>query len=147
LSPMVDGGVQSGYLRLYAEAMYYSRPMGLDAVEIVLRVEELFGIEISDEEAASVRTVGDLYELICARLNVVPLASPVTSKELPTITQREKVFFFLARHTPLPAPPEVLPWSPQSAWDCLVALLVDQQGLKPRQIKYEATLVDDFGID
>jgi hypothetical protein len=121
--------------------------MGLDAVEIVLRVEELFGIEISDDQAASVRTVGAFYELICAKLNVIPLASPVTSEELPTITQREKLFLFLARHTPLPAPPEVLPWSPQSAWDCLVAVLVDQQELKLGQVKYDATLVDDLGID
>jgi acyl carrier protein len=32
--------------------------MGLDAVEIVLRTEELFVITIGDDEAAAVRTVG-----------------------------------------------------------------------------------------
>jgi acyl carrier protein len=32
--------------------------MGLDAVEIVLRTEELFVITIEDDEAAAVRTVG-----------------------------------------------------------------------------------------
>jgi len=32
--------------------------MGLDAVEIVLRTEELFAITIKDDEVATVRTVG-----------------------------------------------------------------------------------------
>lgn len=93
--------------------------MGLDAVEIVLRAEELFVIDIRDDEAAAVRTVGQFYELIWAKLDLPPLRSPVTAAELPTITQKEKTLFFLYKHTPLPAPPEVLPWSSQSVWDCL----------------------------
>jgi len=67
--------------------------MGLDAVEIVLRTEELFVITIEDDEAAAVRTVGDFYNLICRKMSVTPLQSPVTSAELPTITQKEKKFF------------------------------------------------------
>lgn len=51
------------------------------------------------------------------------------------------------KHTPLPAPPEVLPWSPQSVWDCLVVVIVDQQGLKPEQIRYSARFVEDLGVD
>lgn len=35
--------------------------MGLDGIEILLEVEETFGIRILDEEAARIRTVGDLY--------------------------------------------------------------------------------------
>lgn len=78
--------------------------MGLDGVEIILRVEELFGIEIGDEDAAKVETVGEFYELICSKLNVTPFRSPVTSEVLPVITRREKVFLLLERHKPLPAP-------------------------------------------
>lgn len=59
--------------------------MGLDAVEIILRVEELFAIGIDDEEAAKVETVGQFYELICSKLHIPPLRSPVTSEELPVI--------------------------------------------------------------
>ena len=121
--------------------------MGLDSVEIVLRAEELFVIEISDEEAASVLTVGDFYKLICAKLHVTPLESPTTSPELPVITRREKTFLFLARHTPLPAPPEVLPWSPQSVWDCLVTVFVDQMALRPQKITYQARIARDLGVD
>jgi hypothetical protein len=121
--------------------------MGLDAVEIVLRTEELFVIEISDEEASAVRTVGDFYKLICTKLDVAPLQSPVTSEELPVITHREKIFLFLSRHTPLPAPDNVLPWSSQSVWDCLVAIFVDQMGLELKEVIYGARIAQDLGVD
>jgi len=38
--------------------------MGLDAVEIVMEVEESFGITIPEERAGNVRTVGDLYAIV-----------------------------------------------------------------------------------
>lgn len=121
--------------------------MGLDGVEIILRAEELFVVEINDDEAGQVLTVGDFYKLICRKLDIVPLESPVTSPELPVITQREGMFLFLARHTPLPAPPDVLPWSPQSVWDCLIAVFADQMQLKPEKIGYHAKIVRDLGIE
>jgi acyl carrier protein len=121
--------------------------MVLDAVEIVLRTEELFEIEISDEEAAKVETVGQFYELVCSKLHVVPLLSPVTPEVLPVISHREKVFLFLSRHTPLPVPSDVLPWSPQSVWDCVVAIFVDQQGLKAEKVTHSARIAEDLGVD
>lgn len=121
--------------------------MGLDAVEIVLRTEEFFGIGIEDEEAAYVRTVGDLYRLLCVKLKLQALDAPVTSANLPKVTEKEKTFLILTKHTPLPPPPEVQPWSPQSVWDCLVALLVDQQGLRPEQVLHHARFVEDLGVD
>jgi hypothetical protein len=121
--------------------------MGLDAVEIILRAEELFAVDIGDEEAAKVETVGQFYELICAKLHIPPLQSPVTSEELPVITHREMVFLFLSRHTPLPAPAEALPWSPQSVWDCVVAVFVDQQGLSSNDVTYHVRIANDLGVD
>ncbi|MFC5863243.1 hypothetical protein ACFPT7_13140 [Acidicapsa dinghuensis] len=121
--------------------------MGLDTVEIVLRTEELFAITIEDDEAGAVRTVGDFYHLICRKVGVMPLQSPVTSAELPTITHKEAKFLFLSTHTPLPAPVEVLHWSPQSVWDVLVAVFVDQQGLKREEILYSASIAQDLGVD
>jgi hypothetical protein len=35
--------------------------------------------------------------------------------------------------------------SPQSVWDSLVAVLVDQQGLKPKEILHTARFVEDLG--
>jgi hypothetical protein len=75
--------------------------MGLDAVELVLRTEEFFVISIGDDEAASVRTVGDFYNLICTKLDVLPLQRPVTPINLPIVTEKEKVFLFLQKQTPL----------------------------------------------
>jgi len=42
--------------------------MGLDYVELVLAIEDKFGIHIDDEEAGSARTVGDLYAIIMAKV-------------------------------------------------------------------------------
>jgi Acyl carrier protein len=38
--------------------------MGLDAVEIVMRIEKTFAIKIDDAEAEAIRTVGDMYEIV-----------------------------------------------------------------------------------
>ena len=121
--------------------------MGLDAVELILRCEELFSIHLDDNEAAVVRTVDDLYRLICSKFVVTPLPSPVTPAELPHITEKEKIFLFLYRPHPLPAPPEILPWSPQTVWDALVAIFVDQMALDPTEILPHSRIVADLGID
>lgn len=49
--------------------------MGLDAVEIVMDVEEHFGISISNTEAERVRTVSDLVALIQSRIEAARLAT------------------------------------------------------------------------
>ena len=42
--------------------------MGLDSVEIILTVEEEFGLEIPDAEAARMVTVGDLQAFLVVEL-------------------------------------------------------------------------------
>jgi hypothetical protein len=42
--------------------------MGLDSVELIMAVEEAFGVEIADEEAGKMSTVGDFYNLVLAKL-------------------------------------------------------------------------------
>jgi len=46
--------------------------MGLDVVELVMRTEDEFGISLTDDEAASAQTVGDLYQLVLSKLDVTP---------------------------------------------------------------------------
>ena len=48
--------------------------MGLDAVELVMDVEDHFGISIQNAEAEHVRTVVDLVALIQSRINAAHLA-------------------------------------------------------------------------
>lgn len=43
--------------------------MGLDAVELVIDVEDHFGITIQDSEAERIRTVGDLVSLVQSRID------------------------------------------------------------------------------
>ena len=121
--------------------------MGLDAVEIVMRAEEFYSTTFTDHEAAHVRTVGDFYNLICSKLELAPLESPQTSATLPHVSEDEWRFLFLRKSAPLPPPSEVLPWTPQSVWDTLVAIIVDQQGLKAAKILPAARFVEDLGVD
>lgn len=62
--------------------------MGLDSVELVMAVEEKFGITISDEEACSISTVGDLHRCVVGKLN--------TSDKSSCLSQR--AFHLLRRH-------------------------------------------------
>jgi hypothetical protein len=71
--------------------------MGLDAVEIILRTEELF--VNGDDEAAAVRTVGDFYNLTCMKLDVTPLESPVTSRCFRRSRRKKRSCFFLYSST------------------------------------------------
>jgi hypothetical protein len=117
--------------------------MGLDAVELILRAEDFYVMTIGDEEAAAVRTVGDFYKVICAKLDVSPLENPLTSDSLPVVSEKEWGFLFLRKRAPLPAPPGVLPWTPQSVWDSLVALVVDQLSVRPSEVVYHASFAED----
>src|SRR5688572_811019 len=47
----------------------WSQAMGLDAVEIVMEVEDKFAVSIRDDEASKIVTVGDLENLVIARIN------------------------------------------------------------------------------
>ncbi len=51
-------------------AVKSARSMGLDGVELVLSVEEGFGVSISDAEAERCATPGDLIELVHGKLQI-----------------------------------------------------------------------------
>jgi acyl carrier protein len=50
--------------------------MGLDTVELVMKVEEAFGLTIPDQDAEKIQTVGDLYHYVQAELGGPPMATP-----------------------------------------------------------------------
>ncbi|SEG66746.1 hypothetical protein SAMN05421819_4155 [Bryocella elongata] len=121
--------------------------MGLDAVELVLRCEEVFAITLADDEVRDIHTVRELYALLCAKLKLIPTPNLVTPDHLPaisTITGRTLLFFHKRENLPPPAPDT---WTPDLVWSYLIAIFVDQQGLDPVQVLPDAEIVRDLGID
>lgn len=86
-------------------------PMGLDAVEIVPRCEELFSITLADDETAAVRTVDDLYRLICTERNPTPRPP---SPPLNSFTSPTRKRSFSSSHVPNHSPhhPKFFPGPP-----------------------------------
>ena len=54
--------------------------MGLDAVELLLAIEEEFGVEIPDHDAERITTVGEAYDWLRATLHSTPPANCITQK-------------------------------------------------------------------
>jgi acyl carrier protein len=61
--------------------------MGLDSVELVIAIEEEFGVDIPDKEAETMVTVGDVFEWLKVRI--------ASSEPIACLTQ--KVFYKLRR--------------------------------------------------
>ncbi len=109
--------------------------MGLDAIEIILTVEDVFSLGLADSEVAVVSTVGQLYELICTKLDLAP------SLVRPRGTGRARPIRRLR------VAPEREPWNHEDVWATLAAIFVEQMLLEPEEIKYEARIGPDLGID
>ena len=54
--------------------------MGLESVELIMDVEDAFGIQIADEEASKIVTVGELYETILGKLKQARSEECMTAK-------------------------------------------------------------------
>jgi hypothetical protein len=58
----------------------YITPMGLDAVEILLAVEDRFAISIPDVVASEIRTVGELSDFVCSLIATDPRRDCLTQR-------------------------------------------------------------------
>ncbi|MBS1799281.1 MAG: hypothetical protein JSS95_05595 [Acidobacteria bacterium] len=107
--------------------------MGLDIVELVMRAEEVFNITIEDSDAEQLRTVGDLYELVCKLLNVSPTPNPATPATI---------------HKPPPRKYSSLKtYTADDIWIMLVAIIHDQLQVDVSDIRYNARFQNDLGAD
>jgi len=106
--------------------------MGLDVVELVLRCEEEFAVDLADDRLESMRTVGDLLELICEQLKI-PFGP-----DAPRPASR----VFIPRGSP-PAGG----WTRDSIWFKLVQICVDELAVEDYEVTYSASFVDDLGAD
>jgi len=71
--------------------------MGLDAVELVMAVEEKFGIDITDEEASGALTVGDLKRLVRGKLEIADSAGCLTQRAFHLIRKNAMAEFGVQR--------------------------------------------------
>jgi acyl carrier protein len=109
--------------------------MGLDTVEIVLRTEETFNVNLPDDECGRVATVGDLYRLVLSKL------------ELPYMESREVEAGAHGRdrsHLRIQSP---YSWSPPDVWLTLKGIIVDQIQVNEEEVIEEAAFMHDLGCD
>ena len=99
----------------------------LDTVELVMRCEEEFGVGLDSHLLESTKTVGELFEVVCAQLNHPPdpnTLQPVNRSFTPH------------------AVAEADEWTRDEVWTQLVRLLADQVQVAPDRITYATRLVD-----
>jgi acyl carrier protein len=104
----------------------------LDLVEVVMRCEDSFDVHLETAQLESMRTVGDLFQLVCEQLSLpVGLDVPVPRE---------------GATEPLVAVPAG-GWTRDAVWIRLVHLCADQLQVEPDEVTYEASFVDDLGAD
>ncbi len=108
--------------------------MGLDAVEIVMRCEEVFGISLHDDKLGQIDTVGALYVLICEELGLTALNKP-----------GPEVGVAHPPRGPLPLTP--VTWNAEDAWATLRFVFVEQLHIEPDEVKWWARIQADLGCD
>lgn len=123
--------------------------MGLDTVELVMNVEETFGIAIPDADAEKIVTVGALHRYIVAKLGID--ASPPARSRCPSQAAFHRVRRALVeglgvdRGAVRPAAPMetlIAPRGRKAAW----ARLEQALGLPLPRLVRSATLVNDLAI-
>jgi hypothetical protein len=72
--------------------------MGLDSIELVMAVEETFGVSIPDEEAQDIRTVGDMFQCVISKLMVAEGSSCLTQKAFHLLRRKAKDLFNVPRN-------------------------------------------------
>jgi hypothetical protein len=110
--------------------------LGLDVVELVIRCEDVFEIDLRDEDMERVHTVGDLYTAICKELKFAPCIAP----KLETGRNR------LPRKV-LNLEPYV--WNAEDTWATLVAIFVDQLAVEEEEeeVVPSADIANDLRAD
>ncbi len=108
--------------------------MGLDIVEIVLRTEETFTVDLLDHECAQVLTVGDLYRLVLRKLDLP--YQPATDIEF-HVSGRDRSRTFR----------NVSPWTTPDVWTTLKALIQDQLQVPPEDVHEAAHFQHDLRAD
>ena len=105
--------------------------MGLDVVELVMECERKFDISLEDWKLERMRTVGDLFELICEQLKLPFVAEP--SQAVPEISSD--------------VVSQLGGWTRRSVWSKLVRVCTNQLQVDEDEVKYNASFSEDLGAD
>jgi acyl carrier protein len=108
-------------------------------VEIILRTEEVFAVELPDEDCSQVVTVGDFYKLVLKKLDLpyVPVSDIEQSAESYSKGADRSTFQL----------PGIRPWTTPDVWLTLRELIQDQLQVGVVKIREEARFVQDLGCD
>jgi len=108
--------------------------MGMDSVEIVLRCEEVFGIDLPDDECGQIVTVGDLYRLVLHKLNL-PYEPASPQQSAVGISRIDDTF------------PTLTSWTTRDVWTTVHAVIVDQLQVREEEVTESATFQADLRCD
>jgi acyl carrier protein len=109
--------------------------MGLDTVELILRVEETFDVSLPDEDCGSIRTVGDLYRLVLLRLDLPYEASSAVESSQSGSDRSTRQFSAISS------------WNTPDVWLTRKGIIQDQLQVRPAEIHEDATFSDDLRCD
>ena len=109
--------------------------MGLDFLELILRTEETFAVDLADEECERIRTIGDLYVLVLQKLELLY----IPSTEIEAKSMRRIASFSRSL--------KLCDWTTPDVWLTLKSVIHDQLGVKLSRITEAATFLDDLRCD
>jgi len=106
--------------------------MGLDIVELVLECEKEFDVKLEDWRLERMKTVGDLFELICEQLQLPwgpDVPRPVGRTLMPRLGMSKEA------------------WDRDAVWAKLVQIVTDQLQVGADEVRYFASFQNDLGAD
>jgi acyl carrier protein len=109
--------------------------MGMDLVEIVIRVEETFVIDLPNYECSFIRTVGDLFRLTLEKLHL-PYVSTLDFEGEQTGRDFSQRRF-----------PGLAHWTTIDVWATLRGIICDQLQVDIDEVRESATFADDLRCD
>lgn len=112
--------------------------MGLDGVELVMALEEEFGVEIPEAAAAQMRTPRDVIEWLVAAQQRGELFQPPP----------RKTGWFVTDHRPGPESAPVRPVLMREAIaESVRRIVIEQLAIRPGEYREDGRFVEDFGMD
>ena len=109
--------------------------MGMDIVDIVMRAEETFAIDLPNDECASIVTVGDFFRLVLDKL------------QLPYQPADELERTHSGRDYSSPASLHLAQWNTADVWATLRGIITDQLQVNPEEVRERSSFVADLRCD